>query len=77
MAYSLRYLVHGGLRGSSGLVPKPRHGRTQLIGMTSTNDSPGAWNDSGTGGTKNKEGGPRRGGVPWSIPASKRAVPVR
>jgi hypothetical protein len=36
MAYGLRYSIHGGLRGSPGLVPKPRRGRTQLVGMTST-----------------------------------------
>jgi hypothetical protein len=71
MAYGLRYSVHGGLRGSTGLVPKPRRGKTQLIGITSTKDLPEAQNSSGMGGTKNKEGGPRRGGGSRSIPASK------
>ena len=71
MAYGLRYSVHGGLRGSPGLVPKPRRGRTQLIGMTSNKDSPGARNGSWMGGTKNREGDPRRGGGSRSIPTSK------
>lgn len=71
MAYGLRYSVHGGLRGSLGLVPMPRRGRTQLIGMTGTKDSLGARNGSGMGRTKNREGGPRRGGGPRNILASK------
>jgi hypothetical protein len=60
MAYSLRYLVRGALRGLPGLVPKLRRDRTQLIGTTSIKDSLGAQNGSGTTWTKNREGGPRR-----------------
>jgi hypothetical protein len=53
------------------LVPKPRRGRTQLIGMTSTKDLLGAQNGSGMGRTKNREDGPRQGGGSLSIPALK------
>jgi hypothetical protein len=43
MAYGLRYLICGGLRGSPGLVPKLRRGRTQSMGTTSIKDSPEVW----------------------------------
>jgi hypothetical protein len=71
MAYGPRHLVHGRHRGSPGLVPKPWRGRTRLKGMVSTKDLPTAQNDSGMGGMKNREGGPRRGGGSRSTPASR------
>jgi hypothetical protein len=46
-------LVHGEHRGSPGLVPKPRRGRTRLKGMVSTKDLPAAKNGSAMGGMKN------------------------
>jgi hypothetical protein len=71
MAYDPRHLVHGGHRGSPGLVPKPRRGKTQLKGMASTKDLPAAQNSSGMGGMKNREDGPHQGDRSQSTPASR------